>query len=228
VSRIGAELAGKDARLEAEGLRLAEERRQLKVVVALARHQRDLDNTKAEASLVASREACSQAVEEAREADRRRRDAEERAWELQAWSNSLEQQVELRQAALESLKGASVDQAELLKREEALTLEAAERNLDLERLETREHLVTQAEDNFAAWEARVQEEVDRRVAEARSDLEREYEVRLELIRAEAEGRTAALRAKLAEVTWGADSSAAALGAAQAELTSSHAELLLLQ
>ena len=96
VSRIGAELAGEDARLEAEGLRLAEERRKLKVAIALGRHQRDLDNMNAEASLVASWEACSQAVEEAQEADRRRRDAEERAWELQAWSNSLEQQVELR------------------------------------------------------------------------------------------------------------------------------------
>ena len=85
---------------EAEGLRLAEERRKLRVAVALARHQRDLYNAKAEASLVASREACPQAIEEAREADRRCKDAEERAWELQAWSNSLEQQVGLRQAAL--------------------------------------------------------------------------------------------------------------------------------
>ena len=127
-----------------------------------------------------------------------------------------------------SLKGASVDQAELLKREEALALEAAEHNLELERLETRERLVTQAEDDVAAREARVQEEVDRRVAEARSNLEREYEGRLELIGAEAEGRTAALTAKLAEVTRSADSSAVALGAAQAELASSRAELLLLQ
>ena len=78
VSWIGAELAAEDACLEAEGLRLAEERRKLKVAVALARHQRDLDNAKAEASLAASREACSQAVEEAREADRWRKDAEER------------------------------------------------------------------------------------------------------------------------------------------------------
>ena len=109
MSRIGAELAGEDARLEADGLRLAEERRKLKVAVALARHQRDLDNAKAEASLAASREACAQAIEEAWEADWRRKDAEDRTWELQAWSNSLKQQVELRQAALVSLKGASVD-----------------------------------------------------------------------------------------------------------------------
>ena len=58
--------------------------------------------------------------------------------------------MELRQAALESRKGASVDQPELLKSEEALTLEAAELNLDLERLETRECLVTQAEDDVTA------------------------------------------------------------------------------
>ena len=90
VSRIGAKLAYEDAHLEAEGLRLAEEKRKLKVAIALARHQRDLKNAKAEASLAASREACSLAVEEAREADRRRKDAEERARELQAWSNSLE------------------------------------------------------------------------------------------------------------------------------------------
>ena len=154
--------------------------------------------------------------------------AEERVWELQAWSNSLERQVELRQAALVSLKEASVDQAKLLKCEEALTLEATERNLDLERLETRERLVTQAKDDVAAREAQVQEEVDRRMAEARSDLERQYEARLELIRAEAEGRTAALRAKLAEVTRSADSSAAALGATQAELASPRAKLLHLQ
>ena len=66
------------------------------MAVGLARLQHDLDNAKAEASLVASREACSQATEEAQKADRRRKAAEERAWELQDWCNSLEQQVELR------------------------------------------------------------------------------------------------------------------------------------
>ena len=49
-----------------------------------------------------------------------------------------------------------------------------------------------------------------------------------LIGAEAEGRTAAIKAKLVEETRHADSSVAALGAAQAELSSSQAELLLLQ
>ena len=91
VSQLGAELAAEDARLEAEGLRLVEERRKLKAVVGLARHQRDLENAKAEASLAASREACSRALKEAQEADKRREAAEERAWELQGWCNSLEQ-----------------------------------------------------------------------------------------------------------------------------------------
>ena len=38
VSQLGVELADEDARLVAEGLRLAEERRKLKVAAALARH----------------------------------------------------------------------------------------------------------------------------------------------------------------------------------------------
>ena len=63
-------------------------------------------------------------------------------------------------------------------------------------METRERLVAQAEDNIAAREARALEEVDRRVAAARSNPEHEYEERLELIRVKAEGRTAALKARL--------------------------------
>ena len=99
--------------------------------------------------------------------------------------------------------------------------------MELERLETRERLVAQAEDDAAAREARASEEVDRRAAAARSNLEREFEERLELIKVEAEGRTAALKAKLDEVTRRADAAGAALGAAKAELASSRAEVLLL-
>ena len=102
------------------------------------------------------------------------------------------------------MKVASGDSAELQKREEALTLEAAERTPEYERLETRERLVTQAEDDVAAREARVLEEVGRWVAMARLNLEHEFEERLELILAEAEGRTATLRAKLEEAMWRAD------------------------
>ena len=87
MDRLGEELEGVDARLEAEGIRLAEERHKLKVAINLGRRQRELENAKAEASLVASREACSRAQEEAQEADRRCEAAEKRAWDLQAWSS---------------------------------------------------------------------------------------------------------------------------------------------
>ena len=69
---------------------MAEEWHKLKVAINLGRHQRELDNVKAEASLAASREACSRALEEAREADYHREAAEKRAWELQAWSTVLD------------------------------------------------------------------------------------------------------------------------------------------
>ena len=74
--------------------------------------------------------------------------------------------MELHEATLASMKGGSVDRAELQKCEEALMLEATKRTVDLERLETRERLVAQAEDDVAVREARALEEVDRRVAAA--------------------------------------------------------------
>ena len=105
MNRLGEELVDVDARLMAEGLRLVEERHKLKVSINLGRHQRELDNAKAEVSLAASREVCSRALEEAREADRHHEAAEKRAWELQAWSASLDQQVEAHRDALASLRG---------------------------------------------------------------------------------------------------------------------------
>ena len=119
MSRLGEELAGVNSRLEAEGLRLVEERRKLRVAINLGRHQRDLHNTKAKASLKVSREACTRALEEAREADRRREAVEKRSWELQAWSASLEQQVETRKDALASLRGTPTEEEEVRRREEA-------------------------------------------------------------------------------------------------------------
>ena len=68
------------------------------------------------------------------------------------------------QAALASLRGTPAEEEEVRKREEALALEAVERSLELEQLETREHQVAQAEDAVRAREAKVEEEVDRRVA----------------------------------------------------------------
>ena len=89
-------------------------------------------------------------------------------------------------------------------------MEATKRNLDLERLETRERQVTQAEDSVDAREARIQEEIDRCVAYPRAGLERRYEERLGLIKAETTGRTAALRTRLTEATQRAEAIAVAL------------------
>ena len=91
MNHLGEELAGVDLRLEAECLRLVEERRKLRVAINLGPYHRDLECAKAEASLKITNEARSRALEEAHEADRRREAAEERAWGLQAWSVSLEQ-----------------------------------------------------------------------------------------------------------------------------------------
>ena len=183
-----------------EDLRLAHEWHQLKVAINLGQLQHERDKAKAAVSLATSREASARALEEAREADNRHTATEERRRELQALNASLEQQVEVRRVALASMKGAPSDEEEILRREEALLLEATERSLELERLETRERQVAQAEDDVGAREARIQEEIDRRVAEARAGLEREYEERLELIKAEAAGRTAAFRTRLTEAT----------------------------
>ena len=123
-------------------------------------------------------------MEEAREADHRREVAENHRQELLALNASLEQQVEARRAALASMKGAPSNKEEILRREEALMLEATERSLELERLETRERQVDQAEDVIGAREAKAQEEVDRRVAEARADLESRHNLKLKLVEAE--------------------------------------------
>ena len=64
--------------------------------------------------------------------------------------------------------------------------------------------------------------------EARTGLVREYRERLELIEAEAAGRTAALRPKLTKATQRTEATTAALISVQTELASSRTELLLLQ
>ena len=97
-----------------------------------------------------------------------------------------------------------------------LTLEAAERNLDLERLETRERQVTQAEDDVGAREARIQEEVDRRVEEACADLVSRYHLKVKMVDTKAAGKTAALRSKLTKAERREEAAAAALVLAQAE------------
>ena len=67
-----------------------------------------------------------------------------------------------------------------------------------------------AEDAVTAREAKIQEEVDRRVAKARADLANEYDLKLKFLEAEAEGRTAALWSKLNEAEQREKAAAAAL------------------
>ena len=59
MNRLGEELVDVDARLVAEGLQLVEKRHKMKVAINLGRHQRELDNVKAEVSLKVSCEPCS-------------------------------------------------------------------------------------------------------------------------------------------------------------------------
>ena len=54
-----------------------------------------------------------------------------------------------------SLRGTPTEEEEVRKSEEALALEAVERSLELEQLETRERQVAQAEDAAGAHEAKV-------------------------------------------------------------------------
>ena len=60
-------------------------------------------------------------------------------------------------------------------------LESIECNLEFERLEVRECQVAQVEDAVSACEARIQEEVDHGVAEARTNLANRYDLKLKLV-----------------------------------------------
>ena len=146
--------------------------------------------------LVASREASARALEEAKEADHRRESAEKQEHELLALNAALEQQIEACMTVLASMRGAPSEEKKILKREEALAMEALKRSLEHERMETREHHVAMVEDAVTACEAKIQEELDQRVAKARAGLANEYNLKLKLREAEAEGRTTVLRSRL--------------------------------
>ena len=73
--------------------------------------------------------------------------------------------------------------------------------------------MTLAEDVVSAREARVQEEIDRKVAETHAGLAKGYNLKLELQRAEADGRTGTLRAKLEEAEQRESSAATAQSSA---------------
>ena len=109
-----------------------------------------------------------------------------------------------------------------------LALQAVKCSLKLKRLETRERQVAQAEDVVGAREARVEEEINHRVAEVRADLEGRYKLKLKLAGLEGAGRDAALRPRLDEAERCAEATPAALVTAQADLASARAELLSLR
>lgn len=136
-------------------------------------------------------------MEEAEAANRRREAAEERERDLLSSNAALEREVEERRALLASSPGeAALAEAELLRRHEDLTLETVEHSLALETLEVRERQAAAAEDAVTAREARVQLEVEERVAKARAELAERHRLDLELLEAELEGRTSTLKAKL--------------------------------
>ena len=122
------------------------------------------------------------------------------------------------------MRGTLAKEEEVWKREEALAQEVVERSLELEQLEMRERQVAQAKDAVGAREARVQEEVDRLVAEVRADLEGRYDLKLKLTGTEDAGRAAALRPRLDEAERRAEAPTATLVTAQADLASARAEL----
>ena len=99
-----------------------------------------------------------------------------------------------------------------------------ERSRELEQLETREHQVAQAEDAVGARGAGVEEEMNRRVAKVRVDLEGRYDLKLKLAGVEDEGRAAALRPRLYEAERRTEATAAALVTAQSDLASARTEL----
>nr|XP_040251950.1 uncharacterized protein LOC109743182 [Aegilops tauschii subsp. strangulata] len=75
MSRLGEELAGVYSRLEAEGLRLADEWRKLRVAVNLGRYQRDHDNAKAEVEVCRAALASLRGTRVEQEEVRRRQEA---------------------------------------------------------------------------------------------------------------------------------------------------------
>ena len=103
-----------------------------------------------------------------------------------------------------------MEEEEVRQREKTLALEAVERSLELERLETRESQVAQAEDAVGAREARVEEEINCRVAEVRVDLEGRYDLKLKLAGQEGAGRAGALRPRLDEADRRAEATTTAL------------------
>ena len=153
--RHGGELAAVDACLEMQELCLAHEWHQLKVAINLGQLQHECDKAKAAAVLAASCEASARALEEAKEADHHCESAEKREHELLALNAALEKQIKACRTVLALMSRVPFEEKEILKREEALALEALEHGLEHERLEMRELHVAMTEDDVSAREARI-------------------------------------------------------------------------
>ena len=97
-----------------------------------------------------------------------------------------------------------------------------------ERLEVRERQAAAAEDAITAREAQVQLEVEERVAKARADLAEGHRLDLELLKAELEGRTSALKTELQSVEQRESAAREALTSSESALASARAELSSLQ
>ena len=169
--RLGDEVAEVDKRVGAEDLRLSEGWRKLETAVNLSWRQHEAVLKEAEASLAIAHKARDRAVEEARDADRRRVAAEDRERKLEASNAALERQLRARMAAL-AMTMAGDGPAGLLAREEALTLEAMERCMERERLETMERQVAEAEAKLDDREAKAALEIQ--------VLQEDYHGKLEL------------------------------------------------
>ena len=98
----------------------------------------------------------------------------------------------------------------------------------LERLEVRERQAAAAEDAVTARESQVQLEVEERVAKARVELARRHRLELELLKAELEGQTSALKTELQSMEQRESATREALISSESALVSARAELCSLQ
>ncbi|KAE8777000.1 hypothetical protein D1007_50281 [Hordeum vulgare] len=164
LQRLGAALSSNEVRLKDDRMYLASGWRQLEVAVNLRRLQRERARVEAEESLAATVEARERALFEAREADCQRMVSENRHRELCALNADLEEQAGLGSRA-------SVD---------SLALVEVEQSLEQERLEVRERQVSLDEESLASRQAKLEEDIDRGVADARHSLLLDYRAKLRL------------------------------------------------
>lgn len=180
LQRLGAGLASNEVHLEDERLHLASGWRQLEVAVNLGRLQHERARAVAEGSLAAAAEARERAHSEAQEADCRRKASEDRHRELCALNANLEEQAQLRATLGGPPAGFFPAGVGFRTSADSLTLVEVEQSLEQECLEVRERQALLAEESLASREAKLQEDIDRGVAEAQRSLLLDYRARLRL------------------------------------------------